>query len=332
MADTALKEFFYVDVDRTRSLLAQLQGGVIESLTSETANTLEGSASASLFGIGGSGGYTRGSSHQESRSFQEMTFVAFESLADQHDLIADMSEDVSDANRWESGEVHMELQEGQLIRVTCDVQVLDGALFRGRLNRFEQMANGVLSLAPDPTPKHSTPQQRKQLAGAAKAALMGGIQSDQLEAMAGFVDAFVGDDIAFRAMVCGPEHLTLGFGGTLLGRREYIQEERESLFGRYGTVASSWTCVMQVAAIPKQNVANPDDDDDVDDDEDAESSDSDSGFDRAQFEGIAINLLAMMEQVGIVDGPRWPTISVTPLAVYRSVPKPATGRRLQTGA
>lgn len=318
-----LKEFFYVDVDRTRSLLAQLQGGVIESLTSETANVLEGSAGASFFGIGGNAGYSRGSTHQESRSFQEMIFVAFETLADADDWITDLNGDMVEVSKWESGEIHADLHEGQLIRLTCDVQVLDGALFRGRLDRLDQMLDGFLNFSGGTTPKNSNPASRNRASAAAKAALLGGITPDQLQAISGFVDAFVGDDIAFRALACGSEHLAFGFGGTLLGRREYIQEERESLFGRYGTVASSWTCVMQVAAIPEAKDPTHTDEADTEDDTDEPDTGDDTAFDRAKFEGIAINLLSMMEQLGIVDGPRWPTISVTPLAVYRSVPKGA---------
>ena len=142
--------------------------------------------------------------------------------------------------------------------MTCDVQLLDGSLFRERLTRFDKMLDGYLALTADVTPRNSTPKQRAQMAGAAKAALMGGITADQLNAMSDFVDAFVGDSISFRALASGADHLAHGFGGTLLGRREYIQEERESLLSRYGTVASNWTCVMQVAAIPEKAEANTD--------------------------------------------------------------------------
>lgn len=321
MAEAALKEFFYVDVDRTRSLLAQLQGGVVESLTSETTNTLEGSASASFFGFGGSGGYAREARHQESRSFQEMIFVAFEALADKEPLITNLGNEFRDIDRWKSGAVHEQLNEGEIIRLTCDVQILDGKLFGERIARFDKMVDGVLALGDGVTPKNSTPKQRAQLAAAAKTAMMGGTSSEQLAAMSEFVDAFVGEGISMRALACGQEHLEYGFGGALLGRREYIQEERELLFSRYGTVASSWTCVLQVAAIPTREVADPDASAaGADRDDDATASEI---INRAQLEGMAVDLLGMMEEIGVVEGPRWPTVSVTPLAVYRNIPKRA---------
>jgi hypothetical protein len=350
MSQPILKEFLYVDVDRTRSLLAQLQGGIIDAITSESAKTVSAGASASFFGIGGKGEYGHEARHHESRSFQEMIFAAFETLADEHDFVTDLGDEVRDPARWRSGEVHADLKEGLIVRLACDVQVLDGKLFGERLSRFDKMAEGILRLNHQPTPKHSKPADRQRLLTAAKTVLMGGMTSDQLAAMGDFVDAFVGEGIALRALPCGLEDLELGFGGALLGRREYIQEERETLFSRYGTVASNWTCVLQIAAIPMP-VESPDDDQDEvnsgsdgpdveadfapeaidepsDDHEDgAAGNDADvltedgEGISRARMEGIAVELLAMMEKVGVVDGPRWPTISVTPLAVYRTVPR-----------
>jgi hypothetical protein len=325
MTELALKEFFYVDVDRTRSLLAQLQGGIVDAITSEAANTVEASATASLFGIGGGGGYARETRSHESRSFQEMVFVAFEAMADDRGLITDLDDRFTRSESWSDGTVHSALLEGQLIRVQCDVQTLDGGLFGERIARFEKMARGVLGLSGHETPKHSTPAQRAQFSNTTLAALMGGMSPVQLTAMTEFVDAFVGQGIAFRALACGKDDPPAGFAGALLGRREYIQEERESLFSRYGVTASSWTCVMQVAAIPAPPAEIADDSPEESDETESDSIDStedESTIDRAAMESLAVDLLDMMEKIGIVEGPRWPTISVTPLAVYRTVPQP----------
>jgi hypothetical protein len=68
--EDALIEFFYVDVDRVRSLLAQIQGGVVDSMTSESTHGYEAGAQATVFGIGGHGDFTRESRRGESRSLQ----------------------------------------------------------------------------------------------------------------------------------------------------------------------------------------------------------------------------------------------------------------------
>lgn len=75
---------------------------------------------------------------------------------------------------------------------------------------------------------------------------------------------------------------------------------------------------MQVAAIPQSPNENA-----------ALASPTDSlrpsgDISRAAMERIAGDLLAMMESIGIVEGPRWPSISVTPLGLYRTVPRDPT--------
>lgn len=124
------------------------------------------------------------------------------------------------------------------------MQTLDATLFRARIARFEKMADGILSCMSDVTPKNSTPKQRAQIAtDGRQVCAHGRVSQEQLLGISDFIEAFVGEGISFRALPCGQDHLELGISGALLGRREYIQEERESLFSRFGIIASSWTCV-----------------------------------------------------------------------------------------
>lgn len=312
--DRPVNEFFYVDVDRVRSLLAQMQGGVAEAVSQETTSTFDGGAQASLFGIGAHGGYAREARTSESRSLQDLTFVAFENHADEVGLIRQLDSKFFDPQEWISGAVHSSLTAGEIVRVECDVQVLDGSLFRERLLRFDRMAEALAVLTKPPSAQLNL-KQRAQAVAAAKAETMRGVTPDALAAVAGFVGEFVGDSISMRLLPCGLEHLEAGFSGALLGRREYIQEERENLFSRYGSVASRWTSVVQIAAIPE---------DPAEGDSHVPSAGSlrpEGGISRAGMEQVAGNLLALMESIGLVEGPRWPSISVTPLGVYRPVPR-----------
>ncbi len=146
--------------------------------------------------------------------------------------------------------------------------------------------------------------------------LMGGMSKAQLDVIGRVVGSFVGDSVAMRILPCGEDELEYGFSGTLLGRQEYLQQEREHLFSRYGQTAATWTAVFQIAAIP----GNPEQ---IHPAEDAAPTNESGEFSRAKFERIANGVLNQMEQVGIVEGPRWPSISVTPLGLYRVVPASA---------
>lgn len=315
MSDSVkLREFFYVDVDRVRSLLAQIQGGLIDAMKSETSRLFTSPSTVA-------GPQSRTDRVEEARSLQELLFVAFEDSAEEAGWISDLGPLVKDAQEWSSGRVHEMLQEGQLIRLTCDVQILDGGLFGERLKRMESMVDAIVKLTSGAIPGNASARQRSEATQAAKRAAMGGMSSAELEAFAGFVNAFVGDSIAIRFMPCGAENAEYGFSGALLGRREYIQEEREHLFSRYGNAAGSWHCLLQVAAIPTSEHGAPN----------AVAAPlappgpgmTGAGISRVAMEALASSLMAKMEEIGIVEGPRWPSVSVTPLGVYREVPRPS---------
>jgi hypothetical protein len=99
----------------------------------------------------------------------------------------------------------------------------------------------------------------------------------------------------------------------LLDRRGYIQEEREALFGRYGSTLRGWTIVMQIATIPREGDAPEQDFSTM------EFTQGDS-ISRPSVELAAVRLLKMLESTGVAEGPLWPSITTTPLAIYRPVP------------
>ena len=135
-------------------------------------------------------------------------------------------------------------------------------------------------------------------------------------------DFLASDAITVRVLPCGPEQTSYSFVGSLLGRDEYIQREREALFSRYGSIVSGWTCVLQVAAIPTSRQAPSD----FDFDDIAKELVGDDVIDRGRLESVALRLLAMMDSMGLSEGPKWPAISVIPLGIYRTIPGSITER------
>ncbi len=155
-----LKEFLYVDVDRVRSLLAQMDRGVLEAVKSSRADELKGGAKASAFGIGASGDYGRSSTHEESRSQQDLTFVTFERMADEEGIITELSADVMDAAKWQSGEIHSMFEQGEILRMETTVQLLDGGFFNQRIRRFTELAEAIVDMSGQ-TPSCRRTQQRR---------------------------------------------------------------------------------------------------------------------------------------------------------------------------
>lgn len=318
--DESLREFFYVDVERARSYLAQLDRGVVQSVIERSSGELSAEAKASMFGFGGSGSVSRGTGREEARSLQDLTFVAFESLALQQGFLVDSPPEVSDPDAWTTGTIQNSFLPGQIVRLKADVQILDPRFFEARIQRVDAFANALVRVTtPIPAVKPGTPRQQQKKAadaahGAARAELWGDTSPDAVQGIADVVSSLLGDAIAVRVLPCGRDHPDLGFGGALIDRREYVQPEREALFSRYGPVLSDWTCVIQIASIPSQSEEIPDVLPAI------ELMGKGNRIQRAAVEQLAVQFLTLMESIGMAEGPRWPSISVTPLAIYRHLP------------
>jgi len=344
-----IRDFLYVDVQRTRSLLAQLEDGVIEEYVKRTALDDASELGASIFGIGGKGSWATKESYEESRSLKDLTFVVFEEAADAQGLIVNV-EPSGDPSDWQSGAVHGQLREGEILRITGDVLITDPAYIRARFESLDEFmtalidmqVQGAVEAAKVLSAAHveslqgqlhkANTGQRKQIERKIKAAeeqmeaearreveaqLGGAAGLDQMRSVMQVLASFLGDAIAVRLLSCGLDHPQMGFAGSLLARDEYLQRERDELFSRYGSILRGWTTVMQIAHVPAEDDAAS-----VMELDQASMQQLASGqaINRAAFERTASQLLRMMESIGITEGPRWPTISVVPLAVYRPVP------------
>lgn len=84
------------------------------------------------------------------------------------------------------------------------------------------------------------------------------------------------------------------------------------MFAKYGAAASTWTVLSQIAT-----VTTPRSTDGSSSDQDQEES-PDQDLDRAEFEGMFGDMMVELEAKGLSGGPVWPTITMSPIAVYRS--------------
>lgn len=158
------------------------------------------------------------------------------------------------------------------------------------------------------TKARTADQVRQDLVQEKLADFTGGLSLDQLASIGDFVTSFTNNSITARVLPIAA-HPEYHFAGTLLSRSEYIQPEREALFGRYGTVLEDWTIVMQVARIPPPATMQIPDF--------SEPFVSNDTINRGTLESMVSRLVAYMEALGLAEGARYPAISVTILAIYR---------------
>lgn len=323
-----VREFLYVDHERIRSYYSQINRGVIEEVVTRGTGHIAGEIGVRLFGFGPSASAGRDREREESRSLQDLNYVIFEELFEGEGLIRDVTDEADGISAWESGQIYSSINEGDIIRYTGDIQVLDPEFVKNRVSQFGNMASAIAGAQIGPQEaESSTPPARK--GGATRSGQRGrtaeqvrqAMKDEQIKKMTGgvslglladiveFVSAFTSDSITVRALPFGTERPEYHFAGTLLSRSEYIQPEREALFSRYGMNLDDWTVVMQVARIsssapaPVSDFGQPTVTGDV--------------LSRGSVEKMLTNLMAQMEALGMAEGAQYPAISVTVLAIYR---------------
>ena len=282
--------------------------------------TKSGSARAggTLFGLFEfGGGWFREQATEQTKTLQDAVFMLFEDAADESGLF-DLEVDLADSTAWTDGRVHAALQPGRLVRLTAPTRILDAQNFRARVDRFAEWPRLITAFTmSDQLKSVSNPKERGRRVQAAAAQMLGGESAlDGVRRIGEFMDVFLAGQISIRQFACGVDQPKLGFSGMLLGRPGYLQEEREALFAKYGSTVTPWTVVSQVASAPDASSRRTA----LELGELVNASDQ---VDRATVEDAASQLMELFESIGVAEGPAYPSIAVTPLAVFREFTPPS---------
>ena len=245
-----VREFLYVDHERIRSYYSQINRGVIESIISRGTGHVAGEFGVRLFGFGPSASAGCEREREESRSLQDLNYVIFEELFEKEGLIKDITDETDNIENWDSGQIYSDIDEGDIVRYTGNIQILDPEFVKNRFSQFGKMAAAIAGAQVGPQEAQAgTPPVRQR--GATKPGqkartaedvreslkeekireLTGGVSLDLLAEIVEFVGAFTSNSITARVLPFGADRPEYHFAGTLLSRNEYIQPEREALLG-----------------------------------------------------------------------------------------------------
>ncbi|WP_143544454.1 MULTISPECIES: DUF6414 family protein [unclassified Rhodococcus (in: high G+C Gram-positive bacteria)] len=284
-----LRDFFYVDADRVRSLLAQLYEGVPEQVKQS-----EESHKKWMVGLRGLGTVLRESDSsaaaEETRALSDLHFAMFEEAAEATGFLTDVTDIASDPKRWKRSKLHRVLHEGDLVRFSAPTRIIDPRHITSTLQRQDAAFGGT-----NPKP--------------------GGVEFSQVNK---FVEALYGPGVVVRSFPAGLEEPECNFVGTLLDDPRYIEQERTSLFVRHGVDAQQWTVVGQIARLPVQG---PSSQFALGSFQDMFSQGTQS-LGRAKLEEFLSQVVGMIERTGLSEAPQHPGIVITPLAVYREIQVP----------
>jgi len=322
-----LREFLYVDTDKVRGMLAQLNGGITEEERQANKNDKRTEAGLKSLGM-----YTQGWSEESyiQKSLGDALFQILEETLDSQELLRDLSSELSDPDFWYSDNFREEVPPGTLVRVTAMGSLFDARYAASLLASFGTTYSGLqdLGILEGVLDKKSPTKQQ----GSRNTSVASHIdQPEDLIPEFGPVRQPVGPDIdakflrsvvkIARGMFTPGLHLNLSpanndqliVGARLQEGRQFLDSETEILFARYGVGKQLWTLVGSIGhyARPEDELP-PKDPGLVNDDKQVV---------RARFADYVNSFMRYIGSLGFADIPKYPSFSVVPLAVYRSVPR-----------
>jgi hypothetical protein len=309
---TFLQDFLYVDVARVRSYLGQLAQGVATQSTDSLERATESTGEAGLPVL--KGGRSSGTSQrwETTRTLGDLLVPSFEEEATAAGFLRDISDDFGDPGRWESGDVHQDLPVGTVFRYTGPTRLLDPLHVGQLIENFERVTEGLVKFSGG-QPKQGTGRTTPK--GGTGTDVSGLKNVKKLtEPIRTVLGGLLGGGITIRLFPCGPSKPDCGLGGLLLDRSEYIEPERSAVFARHGVAISDWTVLGVVTRLSQRTPTAPSS-------LDPASMVRDSGsINRTALEGMMLQMLELLESFGLSEGPAWPSLAMTPLAVYRTIP------------
>jgi hypothetical protein len=328
-----LREYLYVDVDKVRSFVAQIDGGVPEE-----ARHTERSDRKSAGGIKGFASHERdwGAEDYVHKSLADGIFSDFEANLESLGLLRDMSVNLTEDEYWTDGGLREEAPSGSLVRITAPGAIFDARYVANVMSSFSSAVLGWGEFTPTlRTPQQVVPPRKAKGGQQNRSSTKSSTQQGNLEdlvidfpPMPPDEDGFAVTPDMLRAVIQVARgvyqpglHMTLtpsadpsfSVHARLQEGRRYMESDPEILFSRYGFDSQEWTIVGTIGChSPADETAAPS----------GETSEAIHG-DTISRKGFAVFINSFLEyfaRLGFADLPQWPGFSIIPLAVYRTVP------------
>lgn len=280
-----VRDYLFVDRQRVGSLLAQFADGLPESETQSKSRSKRLSANlAKIF----NGQSEVGQSEAQTLALADLHVSQLEEAAQALDMLADISDLMANRKNWLRGKVRSRLQPGMLLRVTAMTQISDIATILELMSQLDQNFGSGSEIAFN--------------------AMLDQIRSLYGESIT--VSIWPNGDDANDGMFVGELPYDLGFGPT----------RRELILSQVGPGPAELTTLMQISAVPTERDKNRALGTWISElDSMATKAVENDQLDRRVLDKMIASLGLVLAHSGFVAAPKWPAISVLPLAIYRNV-------------
>lgn len=296
-----VRDFIYLDIERLRSIVAQLEKGVVDTVENSRGSEsqidaeVEGSLLRVIRGAGGSRFlWQRGAS--ETRTLHDYLFNRVEEGLLANRFLKLIPENLGpDEVRSESGESKLAPTDFLLARGF--VTLNDFGRMKAIVERFNDLGKFIAYCSVSSEPSENRKElQRKRREMEEKMQVPRQLQQGLVQV----IDSFYGDRIVVK-LTPYTTRPSLKFVGNL--RPEYLREEIDALIFKYGTAPQAeWTLMAQVASCP-----GPEEPEVVE--RTGKPASIEVGFER-MFDSVR-TMEAMLKPIP------YPEIAVTPVALYR---------------
>ncbi|AIU31660.1 MULTISPECIES: DUF6414 family protein [Corynebacterium] len=284
-----LRDYLFVDRQRVGSLLAQFAEGLPCERTSGSSRARRVQTGLDKFFS-----YEREASRLDSQTLAlaDLHVSQLEENAEALGMLADVSDLAAGKRKnWLRGKVRSRIEPGMLLRVTAPTQLSDVSTiiesFRSLLTAFEETGRTDANM------------------------LLEGVHQ---------IEALYGKSISVSIRTAGEDNYEVGFVGEIPHDHEFGPMKKELLLSQVGPATTLLTTLMQVAAVPSEREPNmsiqglfrtltPN----------LEKMAKNETLDRRILDEFMTALGGILAETGFVAAPKWPAISVIPLAIYRNV-------------
>lgn len=330
-----LREFLYVDVPKVRGLLAQLDEGIAESTV--TGESTQKTTGGGLKGVVGHQ-VEWGETNQVNKTLGDALFPILEEAMETEGLLADISEELTNSEFWESGDLRDQYPAGSLVRISAEGHLFDSRFVGRSITNFAATSIGLQNLdAVDAGPSETmppVPPKAKRGGSGQKgpkpprkavpadwavrpieaeipgdfSALDGELTGRSLHGVILVSRGVYSPGLYLNLHPCVGEKSYV-VSARLEEGRSFLDSEPDVLFARYGVGQQEWTIVGVVGhhGLPR---VEPDF-------SSGNFIDSDGNVVRAAFSEFVNSFVQFLGGLGFVDLVQAPAFSVVPIAVYR---------------
>jgi len=296
-----IRDFIYLDTERLKSIIAQIEQGLINGSSQLKSNNKEITAKAggSLFGLlkaAGGAKYVLQNQTTETKTLHDNIYNKVETALLSNDLLLTIPGNIQMKSIIDSGFDSM-VSDTSFILGKGKVNINDFIRMRLMLEKFNDLGKfiaqcGVSSL-PITTPKHLKNQALK------KAQDKMTLDKSTIDGFKLFFDLFYKDRVVIK-MLPFEDYPDFRLVGNL--KTDFLRENISSIIYKYGTApVSEWTIFAQVASIPPKG-----------------RSKIENKIGGADIEVALQQMFNAFREVELLaQSVVYPEIAITPIAIYR---------------